>query len=89
MLEYEHVAPKDGVVDLGGREAKLVGTGGDSGDEVFARLGGVGLEVGFVHGLRQIFISNSGSDACMLLTNGMAIDLLKAGSNVNVNVHSA
>jgi hypothetical protein len=26
-----------------------VGAGGNSGDEVFTRLGGVGLEVGFVH----------------------------------------
>jgi hypothetical protein len=29
-----------------------VGTGGDGGDEVFTRLRGVGLEVGFVHGGR-------------------------------------
>jgi hypothetical protein len=29
-----------------------VGTGGDSGDEVFAGLGGVGLEVRFIHGAR-------------------------------------
>jgi hypothetical protein len=30
-------------------EAQQVGAGGDCGDEVFAGLGGVGLEVGFVH----------------------------------------
>jgi hypothetical protein len=36
-----------------------VGTGGDGGDEVFACLGGVGLEVGFVHGL-------------MVMSNGIA-----------------
>jgi hypothetical protein len=30
---------------------QLVGSGGDGGEEVFARLGGAGLEVGLVHGV--------------------------------------
>ena len=41
------------------RQAQQVGTGGDGGDEVFAGLGGVGLEVGFVH----VFMVKSGSSA--------------------------
>jgi hypothetical protein len=31
------------------RQAEQVGAGGDGGNEVFAGLGGVGLEFGFVH----------------------------------------
>ena len=40
-------------------QAQQVGAGGDGGDEVFAGLGGVGLEVGLVH----VFMVKSGSSA--------------------------
>ena len=43
------------------RNAQQVGAGGDCGDEVFAGLGGVGLEVGLVHGCDSIgFIGQIG-----------------------------
>ena len=35
------------------RQAQQVGAGRDSGDEVLARLGGVGLELGFVNGFPE------------------------------------
>ena len=45
-----HIATDADLGHFGGRDAQLLGTGRDSGDEVFAGLRGEGFEVVLIHG---------------------------------------
>ena len=56
------------------REAQQISAGGDGGDEVFAGLGGVGLEFGFVHCCFALYhIVNGPGILCENLDNGLFI----------------